>query len=80
MPSIKSITLRLINFCPFQEYQGATVLLGILMLLMSCLIIVIGYLNFKNIQEKTTSFMQKVFQRGQYTHILSRPEENEVHV
>ncbi|EFX80004.1 trophoblast glycoprotein-like [Daphnia pulex] len=67
-------------YAPKQEYQGTTVLLGILLFLMTSLILIIGYMNFTNVRARTVALWEKVFHRGQYTHILSKPEEQEVHV
>ncbi|KAI9559713.1 hypothetical protein GHT06_013718 [Daphnia sinensis] len=67
-------------FAPKQEYQGTTVLLGILLFLMISLILIIGYMNFTSVRAGTVALWEKVVHRGQYTHILSKPEEQEVHV
>jgi len=63
-----------------QEYQGTTVLLGILLVLMISLLLIIGYMNFNTIRTNTSSFWTKLCYKGQYTTILSKPEEQEVHV
>jgi hypothetical protein len=47
---------------------------------MSSLILIIGYMNFTNVRARTVALWEKVIHRGQYTHILSKPEEQEVHV
>lgn len=47
---------------------------------MTSLILIIGYMNFNNVRAGTVTLWEKVFLRGQYTHILSKPEEQEVHV
>ena len=37
-------------------------------------------MNFTNVRAGTVVLWEKVLRRGQYTHILSKPEEQEVHV
>lgn len=63
-----------------QDYQGTTVLLGLLVVLMIALLLIIGFMNYNSIRAGTTSFWEKVYRREQYTSILSKPEEQEVHV
>lgn len=63
-----------------QEHQGTTVILGILVVLMITLLLIIGYMNFNTIRVNTNTLLDKVCRRGQYTSILSKPEDQEVHV
>ena len=63
-----------------QDHQGTTVILGILVVLMITLLLIIGYMNFNTIRVNTNTLLDKVCRRGQYTSILSKPEDQEVHV
>jgi len=63
-----------------QDHQGTTAVLVILVVLMIALLLVIGYMNFSTIRVKSSTLLDKVCHRGQYTSILSKPEEQEVHV
>jgi len=65
---------------PRQEYQGTTAVLGILVVLMIVLLAIIGYMNFNSIRTNTSSFWDQICRRGQYSTILTKPEEQEVHV
>jgi len=63
-----------------QEYQGTTAVLGILVVLMILLLAIIGYMNLNSIRTSTTSFWDQMCRRGQYSTILTKPEDQEVHV
>jgi len=65
---------------PRQEYQGTTAVLCILVVLMILLLAVIGYMNLNSIRTSTSSFLDQMCRRGQYSTILTKPEEQEVHV
>jgi len=69
-----------ICLCIPQEYQGTTAVLGILVVLMIVLLAIIGYMNFNSIRTNTSSFWDQICRRGQYSTILTKPEEQEVHV
>ena len=65
----------------FKEYQGTTVLLGLLVVLLIGLVMIIGYMNYNSLSSRTNSLRKRFFRRDQqYSTILSKPVEEEVHV